>query len=144
MVITGIEETVRMLDQLPATVVANGYLRGLTAAGEVFENELHWSTPERDEGDRNEEKPHLRDSIVADVQIDSRLRGGRVQVGFGPMGYVAYFVEWGHRMVGHEPGKKEEGYVKAHPFMRAAFDRTADRAIEAFIGGMESGIKGKI
>lgn len=111
-----------------------------TDAGTVISNALAAFTPERDEGDRNEENPHLVDSIVIETEVDAEGRGVVVHVGFGNMGYVANFVEYGHRMVGHKPDKKQLGMVQPKPFMRPAAAVAAEAAIDAFL----TAIKGVI
>ena len=42
------------------------------------------------------------------------------------------WVEYGHAMVGHRPGKKDLGTIPPHPFMRPGFDASADAAVDAF------------
>lgn len=131
-VVTGIEEVNRMLTDLPAVIVARAFLKALDAGAKVIERGLLERTPERDEGDRREDVPHLIDSIVIEINIDSQLRGGIAKVGFGNMGHVALWVEYGHHLLGHKPTKKELGNVQPYPFMRPTADAVANDVIQAF------------
>ena len=45
--------------------------------------------------------------------------------------FVALWVEYGHRMVDHS--NRQTGFVKAHPFMRPAFEAAANRAVDVFV-----------
>lgn len=131
--ITGLEDVQRMLREAPKHIVVTGYARALNAAAQVIARELHYRTPERNEGDRNEEEAHLIDSIVVDVQVDANGQGGRAQVGFGKEGWKANLIEYGHEMIGHLPNKKNLGRpVPANPFMRRTTDAAAEEAIQAF------------
>ncbi len=130
--ITGLSETLAMLKGAPKAIVVAGFAKALKAGGDVIADELELRTPEREEGDRNEEQPHLKDSVVVEVLVDSNGNGGVVHIGFGRMGRIAIWVEYGHQLVGHRPAKKDLGYVNPHPFMRPAAAASADRAIEAF------------
>lgn len=139
--ITGLEQVQRMLNDAPAHVVAGGYVKALQAASSVMEGALYAAAPERDEGERSEDTPHLRDEIVSDVALDSGLRGGQARIGFTKrVASVALWLEYGHRMVGHAPELKEFGFIGPHPFMRAAFDGAADQAIEAFADSLAQSV----
>jgi hypothetical protein len=84
----------------------------------------------------------LRAALMSAVTLDAQFRGGVAEVGFGTkQGHIANFVEYGHRMVGHKPGKKELGMVAAHPFMRPAAEVSADAAIDAFADSLEATLK---
>lgn len=140
--ITGLAEVQQMLVDAPAHVVATGYVKALQAAASVLEQALYDAAPERDEGDRPEDVPHLKDCIASDVAVDSQLRGGQARVGFTKaVGGLPLWLEYGHRMIGHKPDHKELGYVEPHPFIRAVFDATADQAIEAFAGTLGSTLR---
>lgn len=140
--VTGLAEVQRMLTEAPRLIVANAYLKALTAAAAVMEAALYSATPERDEGDRNEEIVHLKDAIVREIELDSRFRGGAFAIGFGSEGFRALWVEYGHRMIGHLPDKKKlEPDVPPHPFMRRAFDDCADACIAAFANTLETELR---
>jgi HK97 gp10 family phage protein len=139
--VTGLQETLAMLDRAPKLIVARGFLQAAKAAAAVIEEELEIRTPERDEGERNEDIPHLRDAMVSNISLDAQLRGVSVSTGFGRAGNVALWVEFGHRLVGHKPGKKDIGTVPAHPFMRPAADAAGPRAIDAFADSLAKTLK---
>lgn len=141
--VTGLAEVQRMLTEAPRLIVANAYLKALSAAADVMEATLYSVTPERDEGDRNEDIVHLRDAIVREIQLDSRFQGGTLDIGFGAEGFRALWVEYGHAMIGHKPDKKplKPGQIPPHPFMRRAFDQCADQCIEAFANTLESELR---
>lgn len=131
--IEGAEDVEKLLrDEIPKIVASHGMLRAAEAASRVIEIELYARTPERDEGDRDEEQPHLRDSMTTAITLDSRHRGVTVDIGFGKVGYIAHFVEYGHRMIGHKPDKKMLGTVEQKPFMRPAAAAAAQPAIDLF------------
>ena len=67
------------------------------------------------------------------AKLESDLgKGGQASIGFGRAGAKAQWVEYGHRMIGHEPDEKDLGVVRAHPFMRLAFEDSGEAAIAAF------------
>lgn len=150
--ITGVEEVCRDLGQMPAALVIRSFYQGLSSSGGVLVEELLARTPERhDENARPEDQIPLRDDIQAQITLDSNLRGGFIEVGFGRTGYIANWLEYGHKLVGHKPGNKVLGAVPrttvgaaAFGFMRRAGDAGADRAIAAFIdtviGSIEEGL----
>lgn len=137
--VVGVEDVQRMLSDAPKTIVASGFLKALSAGANVFADELELKTPVKkaDTGGLLD-KGVLRESIAIDVELDSQFRGGSADVHFGKNGFIANFVEFGHRMIGHKSGgKKVLGSVEAtsvppYPFVRPAFDAGANRAIEAF------------
>lgn len=130
-----------MLRDAPRTVVARSFLKGFEAAAAVIEEELEIRTPVRTSTLWNDEAfrefktqtgGDLKAALMHVTTLDSNFKGGLLEVGFGKQGHVANFVEYGHRMVTHRPGQRQVGQVAAHPFMRPAFDASADRAINAF------------
>lgn len=155
--IEGIEETVAMLETAPKNIVARGYLKALSAAGNVIADAVEVRTPRKleDTGGNSLDLGELRESLMVDVQLDSGFRGGSVDVGFGKNGRVALWVEYGHRIVMHgvTSADRRNGYkgklllrvnpesfdsnVPAYPFMRPAFDASADAAIEAFSNSIQ-------
>lgn len=91
---------------------------------------------------------HLKDSITFNVQVSDK--GGVMSMGFGDMGRIANWVEYGHDLVGHgedtgeittsgrHKGKtiyshKDLGSVPPHPFMKPALESSAEAATEAFV-----------
>lgn len=139
--ITGVEEVQQMLRDAPRNVVARAFLKGFEAAAEPIEAELEIRTPVREATLWNDESfsefrqqtgGDLKAALMHETTLDASFRGGSLEVGFGKQGHVALWVEMGHRMVGHKPGKKLLGNVPAHPFMTPAADASADAAIDAF------------
>jgi hypothetical protein len=105
----------------------------------VIEQTLATSTPESNL-DREDRVP-LVDALMAEVEVDLNAKGGSASVGFGKLGYIANMVEYGHVMVTHAPGKKVVGFVPPHPFMRPAFESSAEPAIAAFAASMTETVK---
>jgi HK97 gp10 family phage protein len=134
--IEGIEEVSKMLKDAPRDVVARGFLKALGASGSVILQEVANRTPE-DEGE-------LIRALKMDVALDSQYRGGVVSIHFGKLSYIARFVEYGHRAVGHKPKKKllARGKVEARPFMRPALAAAADRAIDEFATALAEELRG--
>ncbi len=131
-VVTGLDEVNQMLDELPKVIVARAWLKALQAGAKVMEEYLISNTPEADEGDRKEDLPHLKDSSVIEITLDSQFRGGIARVGFGKMGNVALWVEYGHRIVGHKPNKKVLGQYAPHPFMSTSVSQAYEATVAAF------------
>jgi hypothetical protein len=139
--IEGLEECCADLLRLKPAVCGVAVTRGLHAAGEVIEAAIDVRTPVRTNrigGDKD--YPSLITDLSVKVTLDSGGRGGLAEVGFFKQAYVAQWVEYGHRMVGHSPGKKNQGSVPAHPFLRPAADASEDAAVEAFIGSVNNSL----
>lgn len=130
--VRGIPEVQRNLKEFPRLIVLNCFRKALARAAAVFEQELaaRAAAMETDYSTSSEEYGHLVDNLMSEITIDTNGRGGRLKVGFGKKGFVALWLEYGHRMVTHQG--KQIGSVKAHPIMRPAFDAAADRAVEVF------------
>lgn len=147
--VEGLTESVAMLEQLPKTMVLAGFAAGLKAASEVFCAELDLNIPVRSmETPGGDLQPHeLRSRLTYRITLDTNYRGGVAEIGFGPAGYVANFIEYGHWMVSHDkqnvlagpntPG----GFVPANPFMRRSFDAGKERAIDAFVGAVQNTVR---
>jgi HK97 gp10 family phage protein len=140
--IEGADEVVKLLQSAPRVVVATGFLKALQAGAKPIVDQLEARTPERDEGERNEETPHLKDNITVDIQLDSQFRGGFADIGFGKLGYIANFVEYGHRMLTHD--EKEIGKIEPKPFMRPAAEAAAEAAIDAFADALTTELSGTL
>lgn len=150
--VIGIDDVRRMLQAAPRLIVARAFLRALSAGANVIADELEARTPVKAEDTGGVlDKGVLRESVMIAIEIDSDLRGGRAEVGFGKNGFVANWLEYGHRMMEH--GKKipranrkliGSGFVPARPFMRPAAAASADRAIEAFSEALVEELQGKL
>lgn len=153
-----------MFDQLPKTMILAGFTGALNAAADVFVGALEVTTPMSVTVRWNDETFSDFEDVTGgklklalrkyDAVLDSRYRGGYIQVGYGNLEHVANFVEYGHRMVTHWKNKqlytdargrkrvrkwgghRDVGQVQAHPFMRPAFDSSQDRSIDAFVGAI--------
>lgn len=147
--IRGIEECCQFLESIPKQNLPEALLAGLTDGGKVLEESLIFKcpvsgiklwNPETFSEFTDETGGELRDDIDTVIILDYEFRGGVAKVGFSrKQGWKAIFVEYGHRMIGHKPDKKDLGFVVAHPFMRQAADIAADAAVDAFVQGvMES------
>lgn len=129
--VRGVSEVQRNLADFPRLLVMECFSKALSRAAGVFEEELRAVTPETDYSTSSEEFGHLVDNLVSTVTIDSQGRGGRARISFGKKGFVALWVDFGHRMLSHS-GKE----IKAVPgtgFMRRAFESAAERALEVFV-----------
>jgi HK97 gp10 family phage protein len=135
--ISGLEETLAMLEAAPKNIVKGAFGKALTAAAVPVVKAVEVRTPVHT-GD-------LKEHLMTDIAVDANGAGGFAQVGFGNEGHTARLVEYGHRMIGHKPGKKELGTVPAHPFMRPAAAESAEAAVEAFgeslTESLEAGLK---
>lgn len=125
--IEGLEECVAFLRTAPRAAAGSALIRGLRAGGEVIEQAIEVRTPVR-EGE-------MKADLDIAITIDADVRGGIAQVGFGEQGYKANFVEYGHRMIGHKPEKKDLGAVEPHPFLRPAAAACQEAAVDAFVEG---------
>lgn len=141
----GIEDVQRMLRDGPKTLVATGFVRALSAGGNVIAGVLEAKTPVKEEDVGGLlDKGELRESVMVAVTLDPQFRGGSAEIGFGKIGFVAYWLEYGHRILPHNPATRNskeylntvKGFVKANPFMRDAADASADAAIEAFAASL--------
>lgn len=122
--ISGLTETMAMLENAPRLVVARGFYEALQAGINVIGAELAIRTP-IDTAD-------LVTAMTQAIILDAEFRGGEGLVGFGKQDYKAIWLEFGHRLVGHRPGKKVIGHVQANPFMRNTTDAAAEKAMQAF------------
>jgi HK97 gp10 family phage protein len=123
--ITGLQETIRNLGELEDKLAKQALRKALQAGVNVMGNAVMARTPV-DTG-------LLKESVGTAVTVRSDGRSGIASVGFGRQGYVARMIEFGHRIVGHKPKKKDTGkHVPARPFIRPAFDASAEKAVDAF------------
>lgn len=104
-------------------------------------------------------KPRAGAWVKDQPGLVGRRKGGKVFVNkwrvkykgrvINPVKY-AHLVEYGHKMVGHKPGKKVVGFVAPRPFLRPAWERNRqrvtglilkylNRAVQAFFARARSG-----
>lgn len=135
--VSGIEQVCQALDRAPLAM--NHLLKdGLVEAGNVIAMEVIARTPVK--------TGLMKASVVnvVEVSLNGRGMGGRAQIGFGKQGFKARMIEYGHRIVGHKPGKKELGSKEGLGFMRAALEMSKDAAASRFVSVVSAGLKGKL
>lgn len=147
--VTGLNEVLAMLTDLPREIVARAWLKALRAGANVMSEYLSSMTPEADEGSRSgqaqaNDLPHLVDSIVVGLELDSGYRGGIAFVGFGKMGHVALWIEYGHWIVGHKPSKKVLGWYQPHPFMVPVIEAAYEQTLAAFAAALVETLTGVV
>jgi hypothetical protein len=132
--VEGVDEVCREFREAPPRLIPYALLKGLEAAGWVLQGAIESRTPVGGSivGGRSTTGGALIADLDMNITLDQNFRGGVVKVGFGKQGYVARFVEYGHRMIGHKPRNRELGVVQPHPFMRPAADDAAEAAVAAF------------
>lgn len=128
--LTGLGEVEAFLNEAPTVIAAAAYRKALHAGIDVFAGGLEATTPVR--------KGNLKAALTTEVTVNANGTGGSARVGFGNLSHRALWVEYGHRMLSHKPGKKQLGSVPATPFMRPTFDSHADTAIEAVAESLSS------
>lgn len=142
--ITGLEEMRARLHELAANVREKYVVTAVKDAGHVIAEAMRESAPvqvEKVPGSDALEPGTLRDDIKVRERLD---KDGFAVATIGPgkrTGYVARFVEYGHRLVKGKRGQ-EIGHVAAQPFLRPAFERSAEDAIEKFKETMREEIAG--
>lgn len=156
MSVEGLSETVAQFDHLPQVLVVLGLFKALEAGGKVIQDAVYAKTriQLRDSGgDLLVEGGELRDALKHVTVVDSQGRGGFVAVGFGRLGYIANWVEYGHKLLTHWENKEAYTYkgrkrvrkwgghefikdVPAYPFMRPALEISAEAAIDAFAASL--------
>jgi len=131
--VEGIEECCADLGRLQTAVAVVAVTRGLHAAAEVIEREIDVRTPVRSTrigGDKDYQ------ALITDLQVKVTLdarRGSFAEIGFFRSAYLAQWIEYGHRMVGHKPNLRFlDKWVPARPFLRPAADAAEEPAVQAF------------
>lgn len=125
MKLLGLNETLAALDSIPSALIKEALEPALIAAAQPMIQALAIATPVK--------TSELVNHLMFGIEINEQTGRAVAQVGFGKLGYVARFVEFGHREVGHKPNLKEYGNVKPHPFMRQAFANSIGAATDAFV-----------
>jgi hypothetical protein len=88
---------------------------------------------------------HLADDLATTIELSFDGQSGRMYIGFKRQAAKAIWLEYGHLMVSHKPdrvpleGTRTPGYFvvpggteNPGPFMRPAFDESAEQATELF------------
>lgn len=133
--IRGIDEVCAFLDRIPKDNLPGALLSGLDAGGKVLSEFLVGTTM------AHERTGKLMADLDTVIQLDYNGQGGVAMVGFSKsQAYKALWLEYGHRMVGHKPNKKDLGAFAPRPFMRVAADAGAEEAIDAFVDAVLSSL----
>lgn len=121
----GLDEVCELFEQAPKAAIPQALLHGLAAGAGVIEEYVAGYAPDK--------TGEMLADLGSTVTLDADFRGGVAQIGFSAkQGHVANWVEYGHRMIGHKPLKKELGTVEPHPFMRPAAEAGEEEAVETF------------
>lgn len=124
--IRGIDETCDALTRMPKRMVKTSFAKALAAAAVPVSQALAVRAA------KHRVTGEMIAHQVSEIEVDAEGKGGRVSIGFGNQGYKARLVEFGHRMVTHEPKHVEVGLVMPQPFMRPAAADAAEASVEAF------------
>jgi HK97 gp10 family phage protein len=161
--ISGLEDLLRRLDQVPLVLAREVARDGLEEAGEIIQQAAENSAPRR--------SGELSEDIIVSVRVSGDFRSNRVLVGPGypgpgfktrkrgryagqqdtttSPGIYARFVEEGHGMPGYSWGSRfgsakqrrrtgrqvELGShdVPPHPWLKPAFDASKDQAVQVLV-----------
>lgn len=161
--ITGLDEVLRRLDQIPYALATQVAREGLEEAGEIIQKAAESSAPRR--------SGELAEDIIVSVRVTGDLRGNMVRVGPGypgpglktrkrgryagqqdsssSPGIYGGFVERGHGMAGYSwrsrfgsakqrrrTGRQIElgsHDVPPHPWLKPAFDSSKEEAVQALL-----------
>lgn len=141
--IEGLQETIELFQKAPRTVVATGFVKAFSAAGNVIADVLEANTPIKAEDTGGIlAKGELRESVAVSVQLDADYRGGAAFVGFTTANgadSVALWLDMGHRIVARNG--KELGMFAGTAFMRRSAEQSSERAIATFVAEIEKTVK---
>jgi HK97 gp10 family phage protein len=134
--ITGIEETIAALNDMPDRIAKVATVKALNAGVQPILETIRPRIPIGATGE-------LSNSLMYTINIAKDGRNGIAQIGFGKQGFVARMIEYGHRIIGRKPKKTDLGKtVPSRPFMRPAAETAAGAAIEAFAASVKESIDG--
>lgn len=119
--VRGLEEVIAKLNKIDANLTGKSLAEAVRASAKVVEDEIRNRAP-FDPGHRAGKGPHMRDTISSKVSASDLTK---VTVTTGPNSKLWWLVEYGHK----SPNEKT---TPAHPFIRPAFEASADAAIETF------------
>jgi hypothetical protein len=129
----GLEDLARDLADLPQRIVQDLFPDALAAGGAVVERDLRARTPVAEaETTSAKQYGRLVDDLSTHVEIDGELTGN-AKTGFDKLGFVAVFLEYGHRS---GDGK----FTAANSFIRQAAEASEDAAVEAFTDSIADNI----
>jgi len=140
--ITGLDEMRARLKMLDEGIRTQYVLNAVKAGAMVIKEAMVESAPvldEKTEKSNSLEPGELKRDIKARTRMD---KDGFAVSHIGPSrktGYVARFLEYGHRLL---KGKNVIGEVRPHPFLRAAFEASEAEAIDVFKSTLRDEIAG--
>src|SRR5579885_992359 len=139
--VEGLEEVVDMFHRATDAVKGPAQLRALSAGANVIADELEKNTPVRAEnpsGGNSLDKGVLRESVMIRVELDKNNQGGTAYIGFGKYGYVANWLENGHRLLTHgmKSIRRVIGFVAPRPFMRQSLEASGQKAVDVYVETM--------
>jgi hypothetical protein len=149
--VEGVESVRELLVEFGSECSRQAMLKALTAGSNEIFFALQAHCPELEEsgkrsGDSGDE--HLIDDIRRDIRLNQDGLGGSAEVGFHRQAFKAIWVEYGHWMKGHLPGKKlligprtPAGFVPGTPFMRMAFDFSSQAAVDKFFESLMESVE---
>jgi len=137
--VKGLSEVEAKLKGLSLKLATRSVRKAVGAGLVVLADEVRSRTPV--------ETGLLKSSVAGTIRVSPKEGGAVGVVSFGPQGYVARLVEFGHRTrAKSETGKSKKsgaiiGHVPPHPFMRPAFDASKERAVEAFTNTLKTEVE---
>lgn len=133
--IQGVEELCKYIDGMPTQSIKRAISKGLVAGAQPIFKAIENRTPVNYSGIGGAIKPGaLKKGLLTDVAIRQDGTGGSLTIGFKKsVAFVARFIEFGHRIVGHKPLKKDTGKTfSPRPFVRPALSASQDEALTEF------------
>lgn len=146
------------LQEMTDRVVTQGKRRAVRAGARVIRDAMVEAAPvqvDHRAGSNALEPGELKAHIRAATTTDEAGEPVGLAGPDGDVAYVAHFVEYGHRMVTggksevlpggrvRGPGRVHEEEVPPHPFLRPAFESSADRALDAVTEQLAKEIEGR-
>jgi len=132
--IRGIEETAAALEAMPDRIAKVATVKALNAAVKPIMEEMSPRIPVGATG-------KLRAALMYIINVAADGRNAVASIGFGKMGYLARWIEFGTHHLGHKPKKVDTGVLlPARPFMRPAAETAAAAAIEAFAASVKESL----
>lgn len=146
MTVQGLERFNRDMLEISGPVATKVARAGIREGGRVMQAAITQMAPERPDLPSGTALPP--GALRGDIELHvSQAADGSVSAFIGPgkhTAHVARFVEYGHEQSGGEKrligGKLEGKFVKAHPFIRPAFELSEGEALAATEAGVAAAI----
>lgn len=143
--VQGLSKVAELLQSVPRVVQLRAHTKALSAGANVIADELERNTPVKPEetGGNSLDRGELRESVMIRLEVDQSGRGGQALIGFGKNGYVAYWLEYGHRLLSHgmKAIRRVIGNVSPRAFMRHSLEASAEKAIDAYCTAMRDELR---